>query len=98
MEESGTGPNSTLDRLGWLPAAASDAWARGTMALHKATGVFMQISSAQGGRLVSVASPAAAAVQIHEMKLDGATMKMRALPRIKLPASKAIELKPVVTT
>jgi len=34
-----------------------DAWVRGTVAQQKATGMFAQITSAQGGRLVAAASP-----------------------------------------
>ena len=66
-----------------------DAWVRGTVAQQKATGAFMQITSASGGKLVSVSSPSAGVVEIHEMKMDGSTMQMRALP-----AGKAVALTP----
>ena len=70
-------------------------WVRGTVAQQKATGAFMQITSAAGARLVSVSTPAAAVVEIHEMKMDGSTMQMRALPAgLDLPAGKAVDLKP----
>lgn len=81
-----------------LPALAQttvkDAWVRGTVAQQKATGAFMQITSATGGKLVSVSSPAAGVVEIHEMKMDGSTMQMRAVPALDLPVGKAVELKP----
>ena len=82
-----------------LPAQAQtsvkDAWVRGTVAQQKATGAFMQITSASGGKLVSVSSPAAGVVEIHEMKMDGSTMQMRALPNgLDLPAGNAVDLKP----
>lgn len=81
-----------------LPALAQttvkDAWVRGTVAQQKATGAFMQLSSAQGGKLVSAASPAAGIVEIHEMAMDGNTMRMRAVPALELPAGKTVELKP----
>ena len=54
----------------------------------------MQITSAKGGKLVSVSSAAAGIAEIHEMTMDGSTMKMRALPSLALPAGKAVELKP----
>ena len=38
--------------------------------------------------------PAAGVIEIHEMKMDGSTMKMRAVPTLDLPAGKAVELKP----
>lgn len=81
-----------------LPAAAQTTvtapWVRGTVAQQKATGAFMQISSAAGGKLLSVSSPAAGIAEIHEMSMDGNTMKMRALPALDLPAGKTVELKP----
>ena len=71
-----------------------DAWVRGTVAQQKATGAFMQITSAQGGKLVSVRSPAAGMVEIHEMSMNGDVMRMHAIPGLDLPAGKPVELKP----
>jgi periplasmic copper chaperone A len=71
-----------------------DAWVRGTVAQQKATGMFAQITSASGGKLVSASSPVAGIVEIHEMAMDGNVMKMRAIPGLDLPAGKAVELKP----
>lgn len=71
-----------------------DPWVRGTVPEQKATGAFMQLSSAQGGRLVSAASPVAGVVEIHEMAMEGNTMKMRAVPGLDLPAGQTVELKP----
>lgn len=71
-----------------------EPWVRGTVAQQKATGAFMQLTSAQGGKLVSASSPSAGVVQIHEMAMEGSTMKMRAVPALDLPAGKAVELKP----
>ena len=85
--------------LATLPVLAQttvkDAWVRGTVPQQKATGLFANITSVQGGRLVSAASPAAGVVEIHEMAMDGSTMRMRALTNgLELPAGKAVELKP----
>ena len=90
---------ASLITLASLPALAQttvkDAWVRGTVAQQKATGAFFSITSAAGGKLVSVSSPAAGVVEIHEMKMDGSTMQMRALPNgLDLPAGKAVALKP----
>lgn len=71
-----------------------EPWVRGTVAQQKATGAFMQITSTQGGKLVSAQSPVAGVVEIHEMVMEGTTMKMRAIPGLDLPAGKAVELKP----
>ena len=73
----------------------TEPWIRGTVAQQKATGLFARITSARGGTLVSVSSPAAGVVEIHEMSMDGDVMKMRALTQgLALPAGKAVELKP----
>ena len=82
-----------------LPALAQttvkDPWVRGTVAQQKATGAFMAITATGGGTLVSASSPVAGVVEIHEMTMDGTTMKMRALPKgLDLPAGKTVELKP----
>ena len=81
-----------------LPAHAQttvkEPWARATVVQQKASGAFMQITSARGGRLVASESPVAGVVEIHEMVMDGNVMKMRAIPGLDLPAGKAVELKP----
>jgi hypothetical protein len=71
-----------------------DAWVRGTVAGQKATGMFAQVTSAAGGKLVAASSPVAGVVEIHEMVMDGNVMKMRAIAGLELPAGKAVELKP----
>jgi len=71
-----------------------EPWVRGTVAQQKATGAFMQLQSAQGGKLLSASSSVAGVVEIHEMVMEGTTMKMRAIPGLELPAGKAVELKP----
>ena len=74
---------------------ATDPWVRGTVAQQKASGLFVQLTSAQGGRLVSASSPLASSVEIHEMAMDGNVMTMRALPEgLLLPAGKPVALKP----
>ena len=71
-----------------------DPWVRGTVAQQKSTGAFMQVTSTQGGKLISAKSPVAGVVEIHEMVMEGDLMKMRAIPGLELPAGKPVELKP----
>ena len=74
---------------------ATEPWVRGTVAQQKASGLFVQLMSTQGGRLVSASSPLASSVEIHEMAMDGNVMTMRALPDgLLLPAGKPVTLKP----
>jgi copper(I)-binding protein len=72
-----------------------DAWVRTSVQGQKATGAFMKITAKEGTKLVSVSSPAAGVAEVHEMKMDGDVMKMRAVPGgLDLPAGKTVELKP----
>ena len=84
--------------LAALPAFAQvsvkEPWVRATVAQQKATGAFMQITSAQDARLVEAKSPVAGVVEVHEMVMEKDVMKMRAVPGLDLPAGKSIELKP----
>ncbi len=72
-----------------------DPWVRATVPAMKATGAFMQITSAQDARLMEAKSPVAGVVEVHEMTMEKDVMKMRALAKgLDLPAGKTVELKP----
>ncbi|KQY85347.1 copper chaperone PCu(A)C [Pelomonas sp. Root1444] len=71
-----------------------DPWVRATVAPQKATGAFMQLTSAKPAKVVAASSPVAAMVEIHEMKMDDGVMKMRAVDALPLPAGQAVALKP----
>ena len=76
------------------PVAAEGAWARASVQGQKATGAFMRLTANEATRLVRAESPAAGVTEVHEMKMDGDVMKMRAIPALDLPAGKTVELKP----
>lgn len=70
-------------------------WVRATVPGQMATGAFMTLSASEGTRLVGVLSPMAGVAEVHEMKMEGDVMKMRALTGgLELPAGKPVELKP----
>ena len=72
-----------------------DAWVRTSVPGQKATGAFMKITARDGAKLVGAASPLAGVAEVHEMKMDGDVMKMRAVAGgLDLPAGKSVELKP----
>ena len=71
-----------------------DPWVPATVPAQKATGAFMQITSAQDARLVEARSPVAGVVEVHEMVMEKEVMKMRAMKGLDLPAGKTVELKP----
>lgn len=83
---------------------ASPAWAATTVKVENAwirepapgqtvVGGFMDITSVKNARLVQVSSPAAM-VEMHEMKMLGDVMQMRALQKIDLPGGKTVKLEP----
>jgi copper(I)-binding protein len=69
-------------------------WVRGTVTGQKATGAFMELTSRSDATLVSAASPAAGIVEVHQMKMEDGVMRMRAVPRLALPAGVTVQLKP----
>ncbi|WP_374674378.1 copper chaperone PCu(A)C [Ideonella sp.] len=71
-----------------------EPWVRGTVPGQQASGAFMRLTSAQGGRLVAAASPVAATVEVHEMKMADGVMRMAAVPALDLPPGQVVELKP----
>ena len=79
---------------GQAQTTATDPWVRGTVAQQKATGLFVQLTSAQGAKLVAGNSPVAERVEIHEMTMVNDVMKMRQIDALPLPAGKAVALKP----
>lgn len=70
------------------------AWARATVPGQTASGAFMKITAKEGAQLVGADSTAAEVVEVHEMRLEGNVMRMRAAPVIELPAGQTVELKP----
>jgi len=72
-----------------------NAWVRASVQGQKATGAFMQLTASQPTTLVGVASPVAGVAEVHEMKMDGDVMRMRALPQgLPLPAGQPVALTP----
>jgi copper(I)-binding protein len=71
-----------------------DAWARTTVPGQKASGAFMKLTAKEGTRLVGASSPVAGVTEVHEMKMEGDIMRMRAVAGLDLPAGQTVELKP----
>ena len=83
-----------LSANAWAQVKIEQAWTRATVQGQKATGAFMKLTAPQATRLVAVTTPVAGVAEIHEMKMDGGVMKMRAMPALDLPANQPVELKP----
>jgi len=81
--------------LAQAQTTVAEPWARATVAQQKASAAFMQLTSATGGRLVSASSPVAGVAEIHEMAMEGTTMRMRPVAGgLVLPAGKPVALTP----
>ena len=72
-----------------------DAWVRTSVPGQKATGAYMKLTAKDGANLVAASSPVAGVTEVHEMKMEGDIMKMKAVAGgVVLPAGKMVELKP----
>lgn len=71
-----------------------DAWVRATVPNQSASGAFMSVTADSDSKLLSVASPAAKDVQIHEMTMKNDVMSMGPVKSVDLPAGKAVNFDP----
>lgn len=87
---------ATLSTSLWAQTVdVSGAWARATVQGQKASGAFMQLTAKEGTRLVAVSSPVAGVAEVHEMKMNGDVMTMRAVQGgLELPAGQPVALTP----
>ena len=69
-------------------------WVRTTVAQQTTSAAYFTVTSIQGGKLVDASSPLAASAEVHEMKMAGDMMKMRAVDAVPLPAGKPVEFAP----
>src|SRR5262249_31189687 len=90
-----------------LPALAADykvgaleirqPWTRVTPPTAQAGGGVLVVTNtgATPDRLVAAKSPTAERVEVHEMKMDGNVMRMRAVEKgVEIPPGGTVELKP----
>lgn len=78
------------------PAAVNvtNAWARAVLPGQVSSGGYMVLTAREPLKLVGATSPAAGIVEIHQMKMDGDVMKMRAVDTLDLAVGKPLEFKP----
>ncbi len=79
---------------GGAPVDIQSAWARPTVTGQTGTGAFMRLTSKDGARVIGASSAVAGVVEIHEMKMDGNVMRMRAIAGLDLPPGSVVELRP----
>ncbi len=71
-----------------------EPWVRATVPSQKATGAFMQLTTTEPVRLIEAKSGAAKIVEIHEMRMEGDRMMMKAVPGLDVVPGQTLELKP----
>ena len=74
--------------------AVQNAWVRTTVPGQKASGAFMTLTAKADLQLVGVSTPVAGVSEVHEMRMTGDIMQMRAVPSLALLAGKAVALRP----
>jgi copper(I)-binding protein len=72
-------------------------WSRATPSTAPSAGGFLKLTNkgTAPDRLIAIETPAAKQAELHEMKMDGAVMRMRELENgVALPPGQTVELKP----
>jgi copper(I)-binding protein len=83
--------------LAWQVSAQTqvqDAWVRATVAGQPSTGAFMTLQADSDSKLLSVQSPVAKTVQIHQSTMKDDVMSMRQVESVALPAGKPVSFDP----
>ena len=76
------------------PVSVQGAWARSTVAGQDSSGAYMTLTAREPLTLLGAQTPAAGIVEIHEMKMEGEVMKMRAADTLPLAAGQPLRLGP----
>ena len=83
--------------MAWQVSAQSqvnNAWVRATVAGQLSSGAFMTLQADTDSKLLSVQSPVAKLVQIHQSSMKDDVMSMQQVESVALPAGKAVSFDP----
>jgi periplasmic copper chaperone A len=83
---------SFLTSSAFAQVTVGDPWIRATVPAQKTAGAFMQLRSPKATRLVDVQSPVAGRAEVHQMAMEGQTMRMQKVDGIDLPAGQPVNL------
>jgi len=72
----------------------SKAWVRPAVKGQSGTGGFLTLETREAVTLLGLASPVAGEAELHEMRMSGDVMEMRALPSLPLKAGEVLKLAP----
>ena len=76
------------------PVRVEGAWARAVLQGQVSSGAYMTLTASESLTLTGATSPAAAIIEIHQMKMEGDIMKMRAVDTLPLVPGQPVEFKP----
>lgn len=76
--------------------SVSGAFARATVSAAETGAAYVTIANrgSQDDALVGASSSASASVELHEMTMSGGMMRMRAIPRVAIPAGATVSFSP----
>ena len=83
-----------------VPSGAADsvkvanAWVRAPAPGQQTLAAYLDLTSDRNMSVVAAGSPVAGRVEMHSTTMDGGVMRMRALPRLDLPAGQTVKLAP----
>jgi periplasmic copper chaperone A len=83
---------SFITSSAFAQVTVGDPWIRATVPAQKTAGAFMQLRSPKATRLVDVQSPVAGRAEVHQMAMEGQTMRMQKVDGIDLPAGQPVNL------
>jgi hypothetical protein len=83
---------SLFTTAAFAQVTVSDPWIRATVPAQKTAGAFMQLRSPKATRLVEVQTPVAGRAEVHQMAMEGQTMRMQKVDGIDLPAGQTVNL------
>lgn len=83
---------SFVTTAAFAQVTVGDPWLRATVPAQKTAGAFMQLRSPKATRLVEVQSPVAGRAEVHQMAMEGQTMRMQKVDGIDLPAGQSVNL------
>ena len=83
---------SLFTTAAFAQVTVGDPWIRATVPAQKTAGAFMQLRSARATRLVDVQTPVAGRAEVHQMGMEGQTMRMQKVDGIDLPAGQTVNL------
>jgi periplasmic copper chaperone A len=76
------------------PVTVQGAWARTIVPGQQSSGAYMTLTAREPLTLLGGESPAAGIIEIHQMKMEGDIMKMRAADALPLAPGKPLQLAP----